>query len=141
MELDPIDPIAEAIVRLELRSETVGQAREFLNVLVAGHGTERGAPGGRPGSLAIDGGAEHHIAGEGVKRACRLRLVEHPMCAETIIGGSFENGWRNRLIHDLTPGMPQASAMMALNRCIAIQSLCCLSRGPISAGGWPRRSL
>src|SRR5512145_449724 len=129
MELDPIDPIAVAIVRLELRSETVGQAGEFLNVLVAGHGTERGASGRRPGSLAIDGGAQHHIAGEGVERACRLRLVENPMGAETI-GGGFEDGWGKRLVHDRLPGYrsPQIASEFDLP---------CLSRARVAR--WTQR--
>ena len=76
MEIDPVDPVAEAVMRLEFRQMAIGEAGEFLHLLVAGDGTERLATLRRPRRFAVDGRPQHRIASEGVKPAGGLCLVQ-----------------------------------------------------------------
>jgi hypothetical protein len=96
MEIDPVDAIAEAVVRLELGHVAIRKAGELLHLLVAGDRPERLATVRSPGRLALDRCAKDGIAGKGIEAAGRLRLIENLVGAVTL-EGSFERGGRKKL--------------------------------------------
>jgi hypothetical protein len=83
MEIDPIDAIAVAIVRAELRHVFVRQPRRLLDFLIAGKRSERSAARRRPRRFARDRVAEYDVAREGVEIPGGRGLV----CLEVSVEG------------------------------------------------------
>ena len=75
MEFDPVDAVAETVMRFKFGQMTVGQAGELLHVLVTGDSAKRFAAVSGPRRFAIDGRPKHRIARKGVETSGGLRLI------------------------------------------------------------------
>src|SRR5277367_4073425 len=131
MEVDPVDAIAEAVVRLELGQVAIRKAGQLLHVLVAGDQPECLAAVRSPGRLALDRCAKDGIAGKGIEAAGRLRLIEN-LVGAVALEGSFERGGRKSVVHE--------SLQMVVEPCLSGRP-CRLGRLDLSVGQRDRRTL
>jgi hypothetical protein len=93
MEFDPVDAVAEPVVRLQLGQMPVGEARQLLDFFVARDRPEGVATVGRPWGFARDGGAQHRVTRESVEAGRGLRLVQHGVCAVAVGFRLGRGGW------------------------------------------------
>ena len=100
MKLDPIDAIAETVMRLQFGQMPVGEPRQFLRALVSRHRAERLAAIRRPEDLARDGLAQHGVAREGVEAGRGRRLIEHAMGGVALKrgGGGHDEPFTQRMM-------------------------------------------
>jgi hypothetical protein len=67
MKVDPVDPVAEAVVRAQHRLVLVREARRLLHERIAGERADRGATRRGPAGAALDPAAQRGVVAEGVE--------------------------------------------------------------------------
>jgi hypothetical protein len=76
MKFDPVDALAEAIMRAKLRPIAVSESGELLRLRIASVGPERNGLVGDPGCTAGDNPLQHSVVGKGIPAGSWPRLIK-----------------------------------------------------------------
>jgi hypothetical protein len=98
MEIDPVDSMAESVVRPQFGKVAIREARKLLDFLVARDGAKRDTMLGGPRSFPRDRIAQDDVTGEGVEARCRLGLIPDLVRA-VAVDGRREDVGRKGLVH------------------------------------------